>query len=56
MPIVTLEDFIASFGAEKEGMPEDCKDLIREKDFEYEILTGADRDAVLLEVIKKLKS
>lgn len=53
---VTLEDFVASFGAEKDGMPVECKDLIAEKDFKYEIIEGAERDKLLLEIIKKIET
>lgn len=56
MQKVTVEDFILSFGAGKKSLPQACLDLIAQKDFSYEILKGASRDRVILEVLKKLKS
>ncbi|MFH1309982.1 MAG: class I SAM-dependent methyltransferase [Candidatus Omnitrophota bacterium] len=56
MKEVTLKDFVTSFGAENEGIPEECKDLINEKDFKYEILEGLERDRLLLEIIKKIEN
>lgn len=56
MQEITLKDFIESFGALDENMPKECRELIGQKDFRYEVLQGAKKDAVLLEVIKKLES
>jgi len=56
MPKVTLQDFIESFGAEENSMPQECIDLIARKDFSYEVLEGSKRDEVMLEVLKKLES
>lgn len=56
MPKVTLQDFIESFGAEENSMPQECIDLIARKDFNYEVLEGSKKDEVILEVLKKLES
>jgi len=56
MKEVNFEDFVESFGAQKEGMPDECRELIEKGDFKYEILEGEDRDAVLLDVLRKLET
>lgn len=53
---VTLEDFARSFGTTIEDIPDECRQLIEGTDFTYEILTGPKRDAVILEVLKKIES
>lgn len=53
---VAFDDFIESFGAKKDTLPQRCIDLINQKDFSYEILKGVQRDQVILEVLKKLKT
>lgn len=56
MQKVTLEDFIESFGTEKNTMPKECADLIAQKDFSYEVLEGDKKEKVVLEVLKKLET
>ena len=56
MQKVTFNDFIESFGAEKNSMPKECIDLIAQKDFSYEILEGDEKEKVILEVIKRLET
>lgn len=53
---VTLEDFACSFGTTVEEIPDDCRELIARNDFRYEILTGEERDKVILNVLKKIES
>ena len=53
---VTLEDFARSFGTTVEDIPDDCRELIAKTDFRYKILTGEERDKVLLDVLKKIES
>jgi len=53
---VTLEDFARSFGTTVEDIPDDCRELIAKSDFRYEILTGEERDKVILDVLKKIES
>ena len=53
---VTLEDFARSFGTSVEDIPDDCRELIAKTDFRYRILTGEERDKVLLDVLKKMES
>ena len=56
MPKVTLQDFMEFFGAEENNMPQECIDLINQKDFSYKVLEGSSRDEVILEVLRKLES
>lgn len=53
---VTLEDFARSFGTTVEDIPDDCRELIAKTDFRYKILTGEERDRVLLDVLRKIES
>jgi len=53
---VTLEDFARSFGTTVEDIPDDCRAFIAKNDFRYEILTGKERDKVILSVLKKIES
>lgn len=55
MQEVTLKDFVESFGAEENSMPQECIDLVARKDFNYEVLEGDKKEKVLLEIIKKLE-
>lgn len=56
MQKVTVEDFASSFGAKKESMPAECLDLIAQKDFRYDVLSGTERDNIVLEILKKIES
>ena len=53
---VTLEDFAHSFGTTVEDIPEDCLELIHKTDFRYRILSGEERDKVILDVLRKVES
>lgn len=51
-----MEDFARSFGTTVEDIPNDCRELIGKTDFRYKVLTGEERDQVLLDVLKKMES
>lgn len=51
---VTVEDFARSFGTTSDDIPEECLKLISTIDFGYEIVTGQERDNVILNVLKKI--
>ena len=53
---VTIEDFARSFGTPSDNMPEDCRELINKIDFNYEIVTGDERDQAVLNVLKKIET
>ncbi|OHB76552.1 MAG: hypothetical protein A2Z25_17975 [Planctomycetes bacterium RBG_16_55_9] len=50
------QDFARAFGIDVEELPEECKVLIAEKDFGYEVLEGPERDKVILDVLKRIDS
>lgn len=56
MPKVTLSDFARSFGTTIEDIPPECKKLIAEIDFSYEVPSEIERDNILLEILKKIES
>ena len=56
MKQVAIEDFAVSFGTSSESFSQSCRRMIEKKDFSYEILEGDERDAVILEVLKKIES
>lgn len=56
MPKVTLSDFARSFGTTIKDIPLECKKLIKERDFSYEVPEGFERDNILLEILKKIES
>lgn len=51
---LTLDDFARSFGTTVDDIPYDCRELIAKSDFRYRILTGEERDKVILSVLKKI--
>ena len=53
---VTREDFARSFGTTVDDIPDECRQLIDRTDFTYEKLAGPKRDAVILEVLRKIES
>lgn len=53
---VTIEDFACSFGTTVDNIPDDCRGIINKTDFRYKILTGRERDQVLLQVLRKIGS
>lgn len=54
--VLKLEDFAHLFGTTIDDIPDDCRELIAEMDFQYRELSGDERDNVLLNIIKKLDS
>jgi len=56
MPVVALGDFAKSFGTHAGDISKECKELIAGKDFNYEIITGVNRDNVILEILKKIQA
>ena len=53
---LTLEDFARMFGVPASDISDECRKLIDEHDFRYRALTGEDRDALLLQVLKRIDS
>lgn len=51
-----LVDFARLFGTSVEEISEECLQLISQYDFSYRLLTGEDRDRVLLDVLKRIES
>jgi SAM-dependent methyltransferase len=47
-------DFCGLFGIERETLSASCRAMIAEYDFRYRILTGAERDDVLLRILKRV--
>lgn len=52
--VLTVEDFAKSFDIEVSDMPPKCLDLISQKDFRYKILEGNERDALIIEILRKI--
>jgi hypothetical protein len=50
---VTLDDFAIAFGVTTADLPDECRSMISDIDFSYRILAGVERDAVILEALKK---
>ena len=55
-PSLGVEDFAELFGVPVAGLPDQCISRIDQKDFRYRVLSGAERDQVLLEVFKRIDS
>lgn len=53
---LSLEDFARSFGTTVDEFPTECKELIKATDFRYRIITGEERDTVILDVLNKIDS
>ena len=53
---LSLEDFARSFGTTPEALPEECRKVIEENDFSYTIPREAERDRIILDVLKKTDS
>jgi len=56
VPEVTLADFARSFGTRVSDIPADCRELIAQHDFGYEVLAGEERDKVILDILKRIDS
>lgn len=53
---LTVNDFARHFGIPEHDMPAACRELILGRDFRYRVLTGTERDATILRVLKTLKA
>jgi hypothetical protein len=53
---LTTRDFAALFGTSEEDIPDDCRELILGQDFRYKRLSPAERDGVLLGILKTIDS
>ncbi|MDA8139110.1 MAG: class I SAM-dependent methyltransferase [Desulfobacteraceae bacterium] len=56
MPNITIADFARSFGAAPEEFSARCLAAIEESDFSYRRFSQAERDAVILEVLRKIET
>ena len=54
MPAVTAEDFAQSFGTTADDVREKCSDLIAGTNFSYSVIEGAERDALILRILKRI--
>jgi len=53
---LTLSDFADIFGASIDDIPEPCRKVLKNSDFRYRIVTGAEREDVFLRILKTLHS
>jgi hypothetical protein len=53
---LTVADFCRLLGIEAGQLPEDCRNLFGQKDYRYRILSAEERDAVLVDVLKRIES
>jgi len=53
---VTIEDFARSFGTTAADISPHCRELISKHDFRYKVLSGKERDKVIINVLDKLES
>lgn len=51
-----VNDFARHFGIPEGDMPAACRELILGRDFRYRVMTGTERDAAILRVLKTLKA
>ncbi len=51
---VTLKDFAKSFGTTIDDLPNDCKSLVAETDFNYKVLNTRERDKLVLGILKTI--
>jgi SAM-dependent methyltransferase len=56
MSKITIDDFARSFGAATEEFSDVCCKAMAESDFSYRRFTQEERDAVILEVLRKIKN
>jgi hypothetical protein len=54
--VLTPSDFAVLFGTTPDGIPNSCRELIANLDFRYQTLAGAERDQVVLEVLKIIEA
>lgn len=53
---LTLSDFARLFGTKVGDIPKECRSLMARSDFRYRAVTSAERDRVILEILKKLET
>ena len=53
---LTLSDFADIFGTTIDDIPDRCREVLKNSDFRYSIVTGAEREDVFLRVLKTLNS
>lgn len=53
---ITLSDFAAIFGTSVDDIPDICKKVVKNSDFRYSIVSGAEREAVFLRILNTLNS
>jgi hypothetical protein len=53
---ITLNDFAAIFGVSIDEIPDRCKEVLKNSDFRYRIVTGAEREDIFLRVLKTIHS
>lgn len=51
---VTLEDFAQSFGTTSDDVRKKCSDIINKVDFTYSVIEGAERDTLILNILKRI--
>lgn len=56
LPKLTIDDFARLFGTIAADIDDSCKELIDTTDFRYERLSGAERDKVILNILKRIDS
>ncbi len=53
---VTLRDFAESFGTTEDDVRNKCQNLINGLDFSYSIIKGAEREALIVNILKKIET
>ena len=52
---ISIDDFAALLGTTTSELSPDCRSLIETFDSEYRILSGKEKDSVILEILKKIE-
>ena len=53
---ITSDDLSLCFGIEEKDLSDDCKEILKSKDFSYKRLEGAQRDEVIRRIILRIES
>jgi len=53
---ISSDDFAALLGITASELSPDCRELIEKSNLQYEILSGKERDSIILEILKKIES
>jgi SAM-dependent methyltransferase len=56
MPDITLNDFADIFGVSVDDIPELCREVVKNSNFKYSLVTGKEREDVFLRILKTLLS